>query len=112
MENPAARVVTRVPVFPPATGLPFRHRNRFRPSREVAGGAGSVPARRFWPGPPAGLAHTIHSPAVISQTLAVSETGPPPGTTGPMVSTFSKRSPCCGRPLTPARRPEKLTDAG
>jgi len=54
----------------------------------------------------------IHSPGVTSETFVVTETGPLPGMTMSMVCTWSKCSPCRGRPLRPARRPENLTDTG
>ena len=99
-------------MLPAGTGFPFVHRNRLRPSRPVSGGEGSAAGRRPWPVPAAGLAQTIHSPGVTSDTFVVSETGPLPGTRPSIVSTRTKLSPGRGRPLTPVLRPENLTDTG
>src|SRR5487761_1836338 len=99
-----------MPELPAGTGFPFAHRNRLTPSR-LDGGEDSM-GRRPWPGPPAGLAHTIHSPAATSEIFVVTETGPLPGTRSSIVSTRSKRSPSRGRPLAPVLRPENLTDVG
>jgi hypothetical protein len=108
--NPRGLVVTRVPEFPATTGFPFDHSSRLRPVAEGTG-IGSVDGLR--PAVAAsGLAQTIHSPGVTSVTFAVTETGPLPGTTLPVVSVTSKRSPGRGRPVAPARWPENLTDSG
>ncbi len=98
-------------MLPAGTGFPFGHRNLRRLSGPATGAAGSARIAWSWPTPAAGLAQMIHSPGVRPDTFAVTDTGPLPGTTGPISSVLSKRSPGRGFPLMPVLRPEKLTTA-